>query len=163
MIIKCLFCWNNSLHQGLILRDYICEVAHDITFCVCFLFHSARFIVCHPTFISTYQYYNYFIVNTWMLHDKFRILIQCHPKITGHSIFPMLTYSCLLRHFEISDEPENIDMRNKMVVPEFVLFETQPSATMWQKLCHLFIIVIKLRFCHFDNYSTLWHLVWKLF
>ena len=29
---------------------------------------------------------------------------------------------------------------------------------MWQKLCHLFIIVIKLRFFHFDNYSTWWHL-----
>ena len=30
----------------------------------------------------------------------------------------------------MSDKPENTDVCNKIVVHEFVLFETQPSATM---------------------------------
>ena len=46
-----------------------------------------------------------------------------------------------------------------MAVQAFVLFETHveyllQKCYMWQKLCHLSIIVIKLRFFHFDHYLT---------
>ena len=67
----------------------------------------------------------------------------------------MLTYSCLLSNRGTSNEPENTDVLNKMVVQEFEPFETQPNATMWNIYCNvtcgkvMFIIVIKLRFFHF--------------
>ena len=64
---------------------------------------------------------------------------------------PMLTYSCLLNYRGTLDKPENTDVCKRMVVHEFVLFETQPLVTTTMldiylnvtcgKLCYLFIIL----------------------
>ena len=61
------------------------------------------------------------------------VLLHTVPyKVTNRPplSFPMLTHGFLLRYFEISDESENTDVCKRMVVHEFVLFETQTSATM---------------------------------
>ena len=73
-------------------------------------------------------------LTNWEMVSLLMSYLQCHPKVTGHPYLPHVNIqfsvvSCQSSYrgtFEISDEPENTDVCQRMVVHEFVLFETQP-------------------------------------